>query len=120
MPVLEPLGDQGVLARCASEQEAARWAASVRAAAPAWLLDVVQAYTTVAVFHDPAQLGVRTLLDYLAEIPADAAQSAGKGPLHHIPCCYERGLDVERIAKHTGLSSDEVIALHAGREYTVY
>ena len=53
---LQPLGDQAVLAACAMKPPPLRLAAAVRRLAPAWLLDVVQAYTTVAVFFDLDQI----------------------------------------------------------------
>jgi inhibitor of KinA len=40
--------------------------------------------------------------------------------LHEIPCCYEFGLDFERIQKQTGLTRDRIIFTHADAFYTVY
>ena len=37
-----------------------------------------------------------------------------------LPCCYELQLDLDRVAEHTGLERDAVIALHTATEYTVY
>ena len=37
-----------------------------------------------------------------------------------IPCCYELGLDLPRIAEYCQLSPAEIIRLHAESEYTVY
>ena len=119
MATLEPLGDQGVLARRNDEADATRWADCVRRAAPAWLLDVVQAYTTVAVFHDPARADLAGVMAWLnAFVLDDQAMTVGR--LHLIPCCYERGLDLAHIAHAIGLSPDEVIRLHASVEYTVF
>ncbi len=47
---LQPLGDQALLASFGNEQDALCWSAFVRKAQPAWLIDVVQAYHSVAVF----------------------------------------------------------------------
>src|SRR5262249_18038233 len=52
MPDLEPLGDQSVLAAFADEAGALRFAAAVRRMDAPWVVDVVQAYATVAVFFD--------------------------------------------------------------------
>lgn len=119
MAELEPMGDQGVLARLRDEGEALRWASAVRSLAPAWLLDVVQAYTTVAVFHDPSRIGVRAAMEHLAGVEAAPAGAVG-GRLHVLPCCYERGPDLLRVASHFGLAPAEVIRLHSSAEYTVY
>jgi inhibitor of KinA len=42
------------------------------------------------------------------------------GRLHRIPCCYELQLDLEGVARQTGLTPDEVVRLHTAAEYTVY
>jgi inhibitor of KinA len=119
-PRLGPLGDQAILAQLPDEEAALSFAAAVRAAVPAWLIDVVQAYTTVAVFFDPDQVRyaaavstLRPLLD--ARPPADAALRC-----HVIPICYELNLDLERVAAHRSLSAAEVVRLHAATEYVVH
>jgi inhibitor of KinA len=116
---LEPLGDQGALARFADEGDALRWAEAVRQSGADWLLDVVGAYATVAVFHDPCRISLGQLLKHLAAVEAPATLTVS-GRLHLIPCCYERGLDLSRIAAHTGLTNDEIIRLHTAQEYTIY
>lgn len=117
-----PLGDQAALAYFADEGQAWRFAAAVRDANEPWLVDVVQAYSSVAVFFDLnrtnfAQVAecVRTFADQLHHLPIESDSR-----LHRIPCCYELGLDRERIAGHTRLTMDEVIRLHAATIYTVY
>ena len=46
----------------ADEMAALHWAAAVRRANCAWLVDVVQAYTSVAVFFDPEQIRLAAVL----------------------------------------------------------
>jgi inhibitor of KinA len=121
MPSLQALGDQAVLASFAAENEATRWAAAVRRLAQPWLVDVVQAYCTVAVYFDLDQTtlaAVMRTLDTLTregvpDIPAETR-------VYHIPCCYEFQLDLPRVAEATGLPEEEVIRLHLAGEYTVY
>lgn len=116
---LETMGDQGILARFADENGAVTWASAVRSAALPWVFDVVGAYSTVAVFPDLAKISLEEARAALAGIRAGRGdRQAGK--LHLIPCCYDRGLDQDRVAKHLGLSADEIVRLHASREYTVY
>ena len=119
MPTLEPLGDQGVLVRRDDEADATRWADAVRRAAPPWLLDVVQAYTTVAVFHDPARVDVLAAMAWLDSLAVEEGTPT-PGKRHCIPCCYERGPDLARVAEAVGVSAEEVIRLHTSAEYTVY
>jgi len=117
---LEPLGDQAVLAYCDDEAHATALTAHVRQTAPAWCVDVVQAYVSVAVYYDFMVADYAAVSDWLAQFdPADVVASA-PGILHRIPCCYELGLDFERIQIHTGMTRDQIISLHADTVYTVY
>src|SRR5437773_2056392 len=116
MTVLERLGDQGVLARFDDEDQAACWADAVRRLDAVWVLDVVQAYTTVAVFHDPQRLSLTALVAVLGELTTSPGDGRSLGRLHQLPCCYERGPDLLRVAQRTGLPVDEVVRLHASVE----
>jgi inhibitor of KinA len=118
---LQPLSDQAALAYFTDEATALRFAAAVRHGGEPWLVDVVQAYTSVAVFFDLDRTTFAHVADRLRELdasPADAVPSESR--LHRIPCCYEFQLDLHRVAEHTGLTADEVIRQHAETEYTVY
>src|SRR5947209_19803194 len=117
---VHPLGDQAALVYCADEEAALRFAAAVRRAAGPWLLDVVQAYTSVAVFFDADGTSFHRVADLLRRTEPDAGPDTAAGRLHRIPCCYEFQLDLARVAGHTGLAEDEVVRLHAATEYTVY
>lgn len=118
---LRPLGDQAVLASFAAESDATRWAAAVRRLAPAWLVDVVQAYSSVAVYFDLDRITLTAFIQTLdtltrAGVPDIEAESR----VHRIPCCYELQLDLPHVAQATGLTGEEVISLHLAGEYTVY
>jgi inhibitor of KinA len=121
MHSLQPLGDQAALASFADEGAALRWATAVRRLAPPWLVDVVQAYTSVAVYFDLDQTTFAAVAPVLRDLARRAARG-GEDPerSYTIPCCYELGLDLERVARQTGLGPEEVIRLHTSVEYTVY
>jgi inhibitor of KinA len=116
---VHPLGDQAVLAYLPDEEAASRFAAAVRAALrPGWL-DVVQAYSSVAVHFDPDRCSLRSMMEamhLIAPIPESETDSS----LHEIPCCYELGPDLERVAKHLELGVDAVVQLHCEVDYRVY
>ena len=119
---LTPLGDQAALLYFPDESAAFAFAGRARNLLQPWLVDVVQAYTSVAVYFDLGQTRfaeVSRLLQPLADQPASPTESTTSRQ-HVIPCCYELGPDLERVAKHTGLSTDDVIRLHTETEYTVY
>jgi inhibitor of KinA len=122
MERLVPLGDQAALVYFADELAAMRFAAALRRAKDPWLVDVVGAYTCVAVFFNLDHLNFAAVAARLREIEEDETESTSAVPAchHRIPCCYEKQLDLARVAEHTGLSSEEIIRLHTGTEYTVY
>ncbi|MFL5245626.1 MAG: 5-oxoprolinase subunit B family protein [Gemmataceae bacterium] len=119
---LVPLGDSAVLAYCVSEAEALEFTASLRPASEDWLVDVVQAYTSVALYFDLAQIGYGAVVEWLHERQARSFDAPPSIPVrsHRIPCCYEIQLDLDRVALKTGLSAKEVIRLHLETEYVVY
>jgi inhibitor of KinA len=118
---LLPLGDQAMLAYLGNEREALAFAATVRRANFPWVVDVVPAYTSVAVYYALDRINVSEVVAELERIlEATSAEVNPEGQFHHIPCCYELGLDLERIAGHTGLAVEEVIRLHASTTYIVY
>ena len=116
---LVPLGDQAVLAYFYDESAAFQFAAAVRQADYSWLVDVVQAYTSVSVFYDLDRLNYQEAVAWLQRLDV-AAVAAPPSRVQRIPCCYDFQLDLGRVAKHTGLSADAIIRLHSQTEYTVY
>jgi inhibitor of KinA len=122
MESLVPLGDRALLAYFGREEAAGRFAARVRRHNPPWLTDVVQAYASVAVFFDLDRIDSEQAAGQLRlwDEGDDGAADADPGKLLHVPCCYEMGPDLDRVAKHSGLGKEEVVRLHAATAYTVY
>lgn len=120
MTSLQPLGDQAALASFADETAALGFATAVRRADPSWLMDVVQAYTSVAVFFDLERTRFANVAATLRGLDTAGGGDVAEGKQHCIPCCYEGQLDLDRVARHTGLTAPEVIRLHGETEYIVY
>jgi inhibitor of KinA len=113
-----PLGENAVLVWCDDERAAPTLAAGARGRNWPWLIDVVQAYASVAVYFDQAVSHAAVIghLQSLSEVPAATTASRR----HRIPVCYERHLDLDRIALHTGLDREAIIGRHSAATYTVY
>ncbi|NJE02651.1 5-oxoprolinase subunit PxpB [Thermococcus sp. MV11] len=85
-----------------------------------WLVEVVPAYSSLAVIYDP------TLIDFegvkRAVEGVEASAESFEGELVEIPVVYggEYGPDLEFVAKHSGLSVDDVIEIHSKPVYRVY
>lgn len=121
MTSIVPLGDQAVLAYFADELAALRFAAAVRKTGASWLVDVVSAYHSVAVFYDLQHASYSTVAEHVRKLDFSTEEKSDiEDRLHRIPCCYEIGIDLARVAAWAKLSPDEVIRLHAKTEYTVY
>jgi inhibitor of KinA len=114
-----PLGDQCALFSFPTEDEALRFS---RAAGRAgWLVDVVAAYFTVAVFFDLSVISYREVVEECRQFDLGGEGTvSGSDRTLEIPCCYDFGLDLERIAGFAGVTPAEVIALHSSAGYTVY
>lgn len=83
--------------------------------------DVVPSYAAFGVHYDPLVTGFADLRDRIAEIldsevPAPATEQSR---LHAIPVHYD-GLDLEDVARRTGLKPRDVIEIHRATEYRVF
>ncbi len=99
-----------------------------------WILDIVPAYGTVAVFYDPIRIPsvLDNTYDWLCEWIKNVALHAGvlarrtpslpkKRKPFEIPVCYDKSLgeDLERVAAKAKLSVQACIKLHSSATYQV-
>lgn len=117
---IQPLGDQAAIAYCQDEDQAALLVANLRRLPPAWCIDVVQAYVSVALYYDVAAIDFIQVADWLATVSTEGGPSALAGRMHVIPCCYDLGLDLERVKSQTGLSREVIIEIHSASVYSVF
>jgi inhibitor of KinA len=133
-PRVVPAGDSALMLELAAELDLEANAAAhaiaddVRKAQLDGVTDVVAAIVTVTVFfraETSAEAAARraAVIDFLM---AALARTRSGEPAHErapveIPVCYERPFapDLEEVAERTGLSTDDVIARHAGTLHRV-
>jgi inhibitor of KinA len=106
------------------------------------IIDVVPAYATVTVFYEIAPRGVspedpyaricRVVTDCMKKVEdrwpdlvrANLEKSESAEPVRtvEIPVCYggEFGPDIDEVARHGGVTAEEVAALHSGVMYDVH
>jgi KipI family sensor histidine kinase inhibitor len=130
-PWFERIGEDCLLLRLDSRIEAASNArvhalvSRLQATRPRWVVDIVPAFASVAIFVDLDGLCESDPLD--AAVAWLATQSRHLGahvaPTRtiEIPVRYggADGPDLDEVAAHAGLERDEVIARHAAVEYLV-
>jgi KipI family sensor histidine kinase inhibitor len=87
------------------------------------LVDLVPSYASLLIIYDPMRTDhlqvahrVREAIAALQSAPAESGRSVAL-PVYYAP---ESGEDLESLAATTGLSTDEVIAIHSEEEYRVY
>lgn len=91
---------------------------------PDAIVEYIPAFTTVTVIYDPLAATcedfthqLRALLD---STPRSSAAIANR--LVEIPVCYgeDFGPDLDFVASHNDITSDQVVAIHGEPEYLVY
>ena len=84
--------------------------------------EVVPGMHNLTVDLDPAAPDLERLLDRMRGDWQEAAATSTSPRRVEIPVDYgaDDGPDLELVARHTGLSPEEVVRLHSAGEYTVY
>lgn len=130
---LFPLGDQAVVIEVGTEisPSAERIVNAIivrlEELKPSWMIEYIPAYTTVTVIYsiesfkegspyDLACKRIQEMLENLQEV------SVSDQKIVKIPVLYggEHGPDLDFVAKHNGLTPEEVVAIHTAGEYTVH
>lgn len=133
-PGVERLGDAALLLRFGHGIDAAlnrrvqQAARVLRAAPPAWLVDLVPAYATLGVFVDPAALDgtddplaavERWVLQRLSDNTAADDDITPRVVELTVEYGGDAGPDLADVAHHTGLAADEVVRRHTAADYRV-
>lgn len=87
------------------------------------VIEWVPAYTSVTIYYEPEQISYETMKRKLEEVNQEQLDSHLTKPrVYEIPACYggEFGPDLPYVAEYHGLSEQEVINLHADREYLIH
>lgn len=87
------------------------------------IIEWVPAYTSVTIYYEPEQTSYETMKRKLEIVNQAQDESHLTQPsVYEIPACYggEFGPDLPYVAEYHGLSEQEVINLHADREYLIH
>lgn len=89
------------------------------------LIDLVPSYTTLLLTYDLLKSDDQNIREkinkVMAELP-DQVSSEKESVTIELPVCYEAEFapDMSALSEHLQLSTQEIIKLHSGREYSVY
>lgn len=137
---IRPLGDSAIIVQLAepgatpddaSLEAVLRVQRALRSAELPGVTEITIAFTTVALFYNPAHVGVSggavftsletQIRSVLEDFPDDKTTAVVEQRTHDVPVCYdgEFALDLEDVARNVGLEPAEVIARHSSAEYRV-
>ena len=87
------------------------------------VIDLIPAFTSLLINYDPRVVNYRTLKRRVEKLlQLDVGGETSSSRIFEIPVCYggEYGPDLENIAKHANLTTQEVIDIHCSRDYLIY
>lgn len=128
---VEPLGEDALLLRFEQRLDPAingrvhALAAAIESRRPAWLLELVPSFASLALVIDPEACATADALEHarnwLRQGAFDAPEAETTPRLFEVPVCYggEYGPDLDALAAHAGLAAHEAIARHAAGDYRV-
>jgi inhibitor of KinA len=87
-------------------------------------IEYVPAFTTISIFYDPVIVSYQSVQSDLEEMLTDVMEHPGESVsrIVEIPVLYggTEGPDLDFVAAHSKLTSEEVIRLHTAAEYLVH
>lgn len=87
------------------------------------VVDIIPAFCSLLINYDPRVIRYDELKGRMKDLlKMDIKTEAGRKRVYEIPVCYggEYGPDLENIAKHAGISEEEVIQIHSSKDYLIY
>jgi KipI family sensor histidine kinase inhibitor len=87
------------------------------------VVDLIPAFCSLLINYDPRVISFEEISQRVQGIlKVDVKAGTRKKKVYEIPVCYggAYGPDIETIASHAGLSVEEVIRIHASRDYLIY
>ena len=102
-------------------------AKAIEAASNAAVMELVPTYRSLLVQYDIELSTIAEMTGFLNDMVGAAGPESGGGDedswrTYELPVSYggEDGVDLEDVAKHAGLTAEQVIAIHSGTDYRVY
>ena len=128
-PLIKPVAEGSILVEYEAEvslevnRKARQLAFGLEQGSYPGLEEVIPTYRSVVVYFDPLRLDADTVQGFIEEVNANLVEVELPSPrLFRIPTTYSRthGPDLDRVAQHSGLTTDEVIRLFSAQAYPVY
>ena len=128
-PVFRHVGDRGLLVEFSAEidletnQKIHALCRLLENPLPEGVIEIIPSYRSLVLVYEPLVVDLLDLEEKLTTLYRDLECATGANTeIVEIPVCYggEFGEDLEHVAMHNGLSTDEVISIHSETLYPVY
>ena len=122
-------GDCGLLVECGDtidpmiNNKVRSITAALEGDPPAGVTEVVPAYRSLLIIYNPSHTTNTDLQQQLHALEAKLTTLEIPAPtVIEIPVCYggEYGPDIENVAKHHGITEDDVVRCHSEPKYLIY
>ncbi len=104
-------------------QKIAAAAKLIKAQQISGIIDMIPTYCSLLINYNPLVMSYEALRERVESIVhMESRNEGGRKKVWKIPVVYGGvyGPDLETIAEHAGLSEEEVIKIHSGRDYLIY
>lgn len=90
--------------------------------APLGVVEVTPGYTNLLISYDPASLSFERLSSSLTDLIMEPTVEAVPRRRVTLPVVYggAYGPDLDEVARYHGVTPEEIIGLHAGRDYPIF
>ncbi len=122
-------GDCGLLVECGDtidpviNNKVRSITAALEGDPPAGVIEVVPAYRSLLIIYNPSHTTNADLQQQIHDLEAKLTTLEIPEPtVIEIPVCYggKFGPDIENVAKHHGITEDDVVRCHSEPEYLIY
>ena len=128
-PLFLPAGDQALVVEIGGDispetnGRVCSLAAAIEGSETVGVVEVVPTYRSLLVYYDPEEVTAAGLEDAIRQLEVGLEEhTTHDSNVVQVPTLYggEHGPDLEFVARHAGLSVDEVVSIHSGADYLVY
>ena len=125
---LLPAGDSGIVAEFGNtidplvNDQVQALADAIHSTGLSGIRELIPSFRSLLILYDPGILSYQKLTETLKQLSSSLSCGVQKEKrIHLIPCCYGShfGPDLSDMEKATGLSREEIIAIHSGVDYRI-
>ncbi|WP_085991153.1 5-oxoprolinase subunit PxpB [Oceanobacillus senegalensis] len=87
------------------------------------IVEWIPTYTSLSIYYDPYYISYEKLKERIGTLAGKFSQiELPPAEVMHFPVFYgeEMGPDLSNVAKHNGLTEEEVIEIHTGSDYLIF